>query len=592
MSKIKQFQEILKNKKIDAYIIPSFDYHNSEYVSLYFKGRNYLSGFTGSAGTLLVTQDKALLWTDGRYHIQAAKELENTSIELMKQGIPGVDSIKDYLKKTLADKAILGFDGKVLSTSFVKELVKEIPNIQIVYDYDLLDEIWKDRPALPFSMLYRLEDFYCGKAFNEKITDVRKKMQALKADTHIITSLEDQAWLYNLRANDVIHTPVFLAFTIITENQCLLFIDSRKIDKTIEKYLKDNEITVYEYFEFYDHIKTINNKNILIDLSKVNYSVYASIADTNYLIEASNPTLLMKSIKNETEIKNTKNAHIKDGVAFTKFMYYVKNNINTDKTMTEISVSDYLAEQRKSQQSFVDLSFNTICAYKEHAALMHYSATPETNAILENKNLLLIDSGGHYLDGTTDITRTIALGEISDNQKTHYTTVLKSVIALSEAVFLKEVRGINLDILARGPIWKQLIDYKCGTGHGVGYLLSVHEGPNGFRWHTTSDRNDSAELQPGMITTNEPGIYLEGKYGIRLENEMLCVEKGSSEFGDFLGFETITYAPFDLDAINPNMLNQDEKNWLNEYHNMVFDKISPYMQAEMIDWLKKYTRKL
>ncbi|MDE5715877.1 MAG: aminopeptidase P family protein [Anaeroplasmataceae bacterium] len=590
MDKIRNFQKILGRKQIKAYIIPTSDYHNSEYVSSYFKGRAFLTGFTGSAGTLIITQDKAYLWTDGRYHIQAAKQIENRPIVLMKQGNPGVPTITEFLSNYLIEGDTLAFDGKVLSANMVLELIKNLPNIKIKADEDILQEVWSDRPNLPFSFIYKLETFFTGKSFQEKINLIREEMKQKNATVHILTSLEDQAWLYNLRANDIEHTPVFLAYTIITYEDCYLFLDQRKLDKMLESYLKENKIILNTYFYFYEFIKNLNNQNILVDYNIINYSTYLNIISENTLMNFSNPSLLMKAIKNETEIKNIISAHIKDGVAFTKFMYYLKNNIQTSSSMSEISVSEYLQKQRENQEGFVDVSFNTICAYKEHAAMMHYSATPATNATLKPEDLLLIDSGGHYLDGTTDITRTLALGSLTSTQKLHFTTVLKSVIALSEAVFLKGTRGMNLDILARGPIWKLLMDYKCGTGHGVGYLLSVHEAPNGFRWKTVPERNDSAILVPGMITTNEPGIYLENKYGIRIENELLCVEKDSNEFGEFLGFETITYAPIDLDAIEKKLLTSDEKKWLNQYHEKVFETLEPYLTNEEKEWLKEYTK--
>lgn len=592
MDIIKVLQEKLNEKEIKAYIVPTSDFHNSEYVSDYFKCRSFLSGFTGSAGTLVITQEKAYLWVDGRYHIQAAKQIEGKSITLMKQGLPGVQTIEQFLGSYLQENDVLAFDGRVMSTSSVLAMCSKLPNIKIQADEDLIDEIWEDRPKLPFSFLYKLEEFFSGRSFQEKTKDIRQKMQDYNADIHVLSSLDDQAWLYNLRANDVAHTPVFLAFTILTKTECHLFVDTKKIDKRIEKYLDENDILVHEYHSFYDFLKQINHKSILLDFSKVNYKIYTTLSEQNTLLNHPDPSLLMKAIKNETEIKNTIQAHIKDGVAFTKFMYYVKTNIGKQKNMTEISVSEYLSKQRKKQESFVDLSFETICAYKEHAAMMHYSATPKTNATLKPTDFLLIDSGGHYLDGTTDITRTLALGELTDTQKLHFTTVLKSVIALSQAVFLKGVKGMNLDILARGPIWKLMIDYKCGTGHGVGYLLSVHEAPNGFRWQIVPERNDSAVLVPGMITTNEPGIYLENKYGIRIENEMLCVEKSKNEFGEFLGFETITYAPIDLDAIEPKLLTSDEKKWLNQYHKQVYETLSPFLTEEENVWLLDYTKKI
>lgn len=590
MSLIKDFQQILKQKQIDAYIIPTCDYHNSEYVSAYFKSREYLSNFTGSAGTLVVTQTNAYLWTDGRYHIQAAKEIDTNTITLMKQGIPGVPTMIELLKSILSKNETLGFDGKVIPTSLGISLKTNLPYVNFKTGEDLIAELWPKRPKLPFSMLYRLDSFFAGKSFEDKLSEIKNKMKALNCDTHIITSLEDQAWLYNLRADDVPHTPVFLAYTIVLENQCYLFINKDKIDKTVEKYLKDNNVIVSDYFEFYEFIKTIKDKKILVDFNKINYEIYNAILEKNKLTNAQDPSLLLKAIKNETEIKNIKLAHIKDGVAMVKFLHYVKTKVKYDETLSEISVTNVLENYRREQKGFVDISFNTICAYKEHAAMMHYSAKDSTNYQLKPEGFLLVDSGGHYLEGSTDITRTICLGKPTPEMKLHYTTVLKSVIALSEAVFLKGVKGVNLDILARGPIWKLLIDYKCGTGHGIGYLLSVHEAPNGFRWQIVPERNDSAVLQEGMITTNEPGIYLENQYGIRIENELLCITKGKSEFGDFLGFETITYCPIDLDAIDTKLLTHSERVWIDSYHKNVYDTLSPYLNKEDLYWLRENTK--
>ncbi|MDE7263048.1 MAG: aminopeptidase P family protein [Anaeroplasmataceae bacterium] len=592
MDKIKLLQKKLIQNEIDAYIVPSADEHNSEYLSDYYKARSYLSGFTGSAGTLLITQKKAFLWTDGRYYIQASKQIEGKGITLMKQGTTGVPTLSEFITTNFMENSVIAFDGKVMSASFVLNLLKKDRTLQINDSLDLISEIWEDRPRLPFSFLYKLEDFFTGCTFKQKLESIRKEMLKEKATLHILSSLEDQAWLYNLRANDIPHTPVFFAFTIIDIENCHLFIERKKLDKLVEKYLKENNIIVHEYTEFYEYLKSINGKSILIDLNKANYTIYSSIIAQNEIINHEDPSLLLKAIKNDIEIKNLKHAHIKDGVAFTKLMYYIKKNITEETAMSEISVTNYLYKLRQSQESFVDISFETICAYKEHGAMMHYSATQETNYTLEPSDFLLIDSGGHYLDGTTDITRTLALGELSDIQKLHFTTVLKSVIALSEAVFLKGVKGLNLDILARGPIWKLYLDYKCGTGHGVGYLLSVHEAPNGFRWQIVPERNDSTVFIPGMVTTNEPGIYLENRYGIRIENEMVCIEKGKSEFGEFLGFETITYAPIDLDAIEVSLLSTEEKDWLNQYHKTVYKMISPYLEDDEKDWLKKYTREI
>ncbi len=595
MDEISLFQKKMQDNNIDAYIIPTCDYHMSEYVSDYFKARAYLTGFTGSAGTLVITKEMGYLWTDGRYFIQAATQIEGKPIELMKMGQPDVPDINEFLRDYFNkyENKTLGFDGKVMATSDVLRLKKYLPDdVKIVSDIDLVNLVWDNRPELPFSLIFKLSKFFSGKNYKDKIKDVREKMKENGAEYHLIASLEDQAWLFNLRGSDVSHTPVFLAFTVITDQSTILFTDSKKVDLTIEKYLDDNEIILREYNDIYEYIKGLKDKSIQIDFNKVNYEIF-NILQTrnNKIINNTDPTLLMKSIKNPTEIKNIKIAHERDGVAMVKFMYYLKTNFGkTD--MTELSLSDYLEGLRRKNKGFVDLSFNTICAFKEHGAMMHYSANKESSSKVEKSGFLLVDSGGHYMEGTTDITRTFALGKISDTMKTHFTTVLKSVIALDQAVFLKGCNGQNLDILARGPIWKLGIDYKCGTGHGVGYLLSVHEAPNGFRWKIVPERNDSHEFVPGMITTDEPGIYLENKYGIRTENELLCVEKESNEWGTFYGFETITYCPIDLDAIKPNMLTKDEKDWLNNYHKKVFDLLSPSLTEAEVEWLKEYTKKI
>ncbi len=593
MESLQNLQNKMNEKNYDVFIIPTSDYHGSEYISEYFKTRQYFSGFTGSAGTLLVTKEKGYLWTDGRYFIQAEKELSNSNIVLMKMGQENTPTIIEYLESITKDeKKNIAIDGRTLSAAFVLNLNKKLGNnANIIIDSKTIDEIWTDRPKMPFSVLYQLSEHLIGKSYQEKLNDIKKEMENLDCNTYIISSLEDQAWLYNLRGNDVLHTPVFLAFTIITLEHTYLYVDNSKIEPTVDKYLQKNEIIVRDYDSIYETLKSIKSRKILLNLNKANYQIYSSIEANNTIINHEDITLLMKAIKNPTEIANTKNAHIKDAVAVTKLMYYLKNNFGKTE-MSEISITEYLEKLRKEQKGFIDISFNTICAFNEHAAMMHYSATEESNVQINQPGLLLIDSGGHYLDGTTDITRTFALGEISNQMKLHFTTVLKSVIALSQAIFLEGCNGMNLDILARGPIWKLLIDYKCGTGHGVGHILSVHEAPNGFRYKIVPERNDSHPFIPGMITSNEPGIYLENKYGIRIENEMLCVKKGESEFGKFLGFETLTLVPIDLDAIDQSLLNADEKLWLNNYHKQVYNEISPLLDKNEALWLKKYTKSI
>ena len=590
MEQLEKFQNQMKIYNMDAYIIPTGDFHNSEYVSNYFKGREYLSGFTGSAGTLLVTQENAYLWTDGRYFIQAANEIEGNNVKLMKMGED--QPLEDFLVDFMKDKQTIAFDGRVLPTSDVLSLKNMLPNAKFVSDIDVLGQVWTERPKLPYSLIYKLDKMFAGMTYLEKLEKIREKMKEYGADVHILSSLEDQAWLYNLRANDVSHTPVFLAYTIITLDSVTLYVDSAKIDYSIDKYLNENDIHTKEYFDIYDQLNQIKGKKILMNFNKVNYQLYQGLCNNNELINKEDPSLLLKAIKNPTEIENIKKAHIKDGVAMTKFMYYLKTGYKEGQEMSEISVSDYLEELRRLDKGLVDLSFNTICGFKEHAAMMHYSATPETNSKITGNGFLLVDSGGHYLEGTTDITRTFAMGNVSSEMKRYFTTVLKSPIALASAVFLKGCTGLNLDILARGPIWQLDLDYKCGTGHGVGYLLSVHEGPNSFRWKSIPSKPSGQEILPGMITTNEPGIYLKDKYGIRIENEMLCVEGATNEYGTFLKFETITYCPIDLDAIQKSQLTYIEKEWLNNYHQMVYDKISPYLTKEEVEWLKEYTKKI
>ena len=590
MEQLEKFQNQMKIYNMDAYIIPTGDFHNSEYVSNYFKGREYLSGFTGSAGTLLVTQENAYLWTDGRYFIQAANEIEGNNVKLMKMGED--QSLEEFLVDFMKDKQTIAFDGRVLPTSDVLSLKNKLPNAKFVSDIDLVGQVWKERPKLPYSLIYKLDKMFSGMTYLEKLEKIREKMKEYGADVHILSSLEDQAWLYNLRANDVTHTPVFLAYTIITLDSVTLYVDSTKIDYSIDKYLNENDIHTKGYFDIYDQLSQIKGKKILMNFNKVNYQLYQGLCNNNELINKEDPSLLLKAIKNPTEIENIKKAHIKDGVAMTKFMYYLKTGYKEGQEMSEISVSDYLEELRRLDKGLVDLSFNTICGFKEHAAMMHYSATPETNSKITGNGFLLVDSGGHYLEGTTDITRTFAMGNVSNEMKKHFTAVLKSNIALANATFLKGCTGLNLDVLARGPIWQLDLDYKCGTGHGVGYLLSVHEGPNSFRWKSLPSKPSCQEFLPGMITTNEPGIYLKDKYGIRIENEMLCVEGATNEYGTFLKFETITYCPIDLDAIQKSQLTYIEKEWLNNYHQMVYDKISPYLTKEEVEWLKEYTKKI
>ena len=457
-------------------------------------------------------------------------------------------------------------------------------------DEDLVDLIWTDRPALSKTSPFILEEKYSGKSTAAKLADVRAKMREAGADTHILTCLYDIAWLLNVRAHDIKCVPVILSYLVMNETDCIWFLQEEVLDDTVKAYLQENHITTRPYEDIYEYVKTIPaTAKVLMNESGVNYRIHNSLADGIEVINQVNPTELMRAVKNPVEVDNTRNAHVKDGVAFTKFMYWLKTNIGKI-PMTEISASDYLEERRKEQDGFIEISFNTISAYGANAAMMHYSATPESNAELKPEGFLLVDSGGHYYEGTTDITRTMALGPITDEMRLHFTTVCRSNLNLANAKFLYGCCGLNLDILSRGPLWDLNIDYKCGTGHGVGYILNVHEGPNGFRWRIVPERKDNGTLEEGMITTDEPGVYLEGKYGIRTENELVCHKGEKNEYGQFMYFENITYAPIDLDAIDPDEMTGREKKMLNEYHAMVYRVLSPYMTEEENEWLKHYTR--
>ena len=592
--RIENIRDLMKEKNIYAYIVPSSDYHQSEYVGDYFKSREFMSGFTGSSGTLIISMDEAGLWTDGRYFIQAENELKDSGIKLFKMGEEGVPTIEEYLLEKLPKNSTLGFDGRVMSVKEGQSLANKLAfkGINIEYKYDLVNDIWEDRCSLPTEKAFLLGVEYSGESFSDKLYRIRAVMKEKKATTHILASLDDIAWLFNIRGRDVKSNPVVLSYAVISIDSVYLFIDKNKIGKDIRAELSKENVQIKGYEEVYEFIKNIDEDEVvLIDTSKVNYAIYNNIPSNVQKIEERNPSILFKSIKNEIELKNIRNSHIKDGVAFTKFMYWLKNNIGKIE-ITEISATQKLEEFRREQDKFIEPSFSTIAAYKDHAAMMHYSATEESNYKLEPRDLFLVDSGGQYFDGTTDITRTIALGPIPENVRKDFTNVVRGMIRLSKAKFLYGCRGYNLDILARGPLWEEGIDYKCGTGHGIGFVLNVHEGPNGFRWKVREDIDDSCILEEGMVTTNEPGVYVENSHGIRIENEIVVRKAEKNEYGQFMDFEVITFAPIDLDAIDESLILKDEKVYLNNYHKQVYDKISPYLNEEEKQWLKTYTREI
>ncbi len=590
--RVSKLRELMKEKNIDAYIIPSSDSHQSEYVGDYFKSREFISGFTGSAGTVIVTQEEAGLWTDGRYFIQAEAQLEGSTVKLFKMAQEGVPTTAEYLYDNIPKGGTLGFDGRVVSSKEGANLSEKLAekDIKIEYEYDLIDMIWEDRPALSDSKAFLLDVKYTGESFSSKLARLREKMKQLSTTCHVITSLDDIAWLFNIRGGDVEFNPVVLSYAVVTLEKVYLFVDENKLNDEINSEFVKENVVIKPYNDIYEFVKGIESSEVvLIDGTKINYAVYNNIPEDVRKVDQHNPTLFFKAVKNEVELKNIRNSHLKDGVAFTKFMYWLKNNVGKIE-ITEISASQKLEDLRREQEGFFEPSFSTIAGYKEHAAMMHYSATPETDYKLEAEGMFLIDSGGQYYDGTTDITRTMVLGPISDEYKLHFTSVARGMISLSRAKFLHGCIGYNLDVLSRGIMWQMGIDYQCGTGHGIGFVLNVHEAPNGFRWKVSPDRFETAVLEEGMVTTNEPGIYIEGSHGIRIENEIVTRKAEKNMYGQFMDFEVVTFAPIDLDGIVPELMTHEEREYLNWYHGQVYEKISPHLTDEEREWLKKYTR--
>lgn len=569
--RIQALQNLMKQNHIDIYIIPTSDDHQSEYVGDYFKCREYMSGFTGSAGTLIVTLNEARLWVDGRYYIQGEKQLQGSGIILMKMAMPNVETVHEFLQKD--PSLTIGFDGKTMAY----QQVRDLPN-PIIDDLDLVGVIWQDRPTLSHEPAYLYDIQYCGETRESKLKRVRDMMG--DCQHHLICSLDDIAWLLNIRGQDIHCNPVVNAYALINQTNAYLYVQDDVIKHDIANVLNADGIIIRSYDQIYEDVKNIDG-TIMLDSQSVNYSLIKNLQNAT-IIDRCNPTQLFKAIKNETEIKATKNAHLKDGVAMTKFMYWLKKTIGT-KELDEVDISNQLEQFRRQQEGFLDLSFDTICGYQDNAALMHYKAKKGECAKVTNKGMLLIDSGGQYIDGTTDITRTFILGPLSNEERRDFTIALKAMLRLQNTHFLAGTTGTNLDILARGIIYDYDLDYRCGTGHGVGHLLNVHEGPNSIRPRPLSGKND-APLQPGMITTDEPGIYKEGKYGIRHENELLCIQCTNNEYGQFMKFEPITYVPFDISDLDDHVLSNHEMDALNNYQQFVYDKISPYLSDEEKQW--------
>ncbi len=588
--RIKRLRKLMREGRIDAYLVPTSDYHESEYVGSHFSCREYITGFTGSAGTALIGRDWAGLWTDGRYFVQAASELEGSGVELMKIGEPGVPTIEEYLEKHLPQQGILGFDGRVVSARMGEDLKKRLEsrNVSFAYTEALIGEIWEERPGLSAEPVWVLEERYAGRPAAEKIAELRQEMKAVQATVHILTTLDDIVWLLNIRGNDIPHNPVVLSYAAVTDREFLLFVNSKALSGEVSAYLKGLGVTICPYQEIYTYVQELYHERVLLEKGKVNYAIVNYLDDSNRIIDQMNPTVMKKAQKTQTEIDNLKKAHIRDGVAMTKFIYWVKQNIGKI-PMTECSAAEYLKTLRRKQGA-LDESFATISAYGSNAAMCHYHAEEGRCAVLKPQGLYLVDSGGQYLEGTTDITRTMALGPVTDKEKEHYTLVLMSMLRLGHVRFLEGCSGLSLDYVARELMWQRGLNYNHGTGHGVGYLLNVHERPVGIRFKTVPERQDGAAFMPGMVCSDEPGIYIEGSHGIRTENLMFCKEAQVTEYGRFFSFEYLTYVPIDLEPVDVTLMEARDIAYLNEYHNQVYEKISPYLEKEEAEWLKKVTQ--
>lgn len=591
--RLKKLRALMAEKNINMYIVPTADFHQSEYVGEHFKARKYITGFTGSAGTAVITMDSAGLWTDGRYFLQAGKQLEGTTVELFKMGEPKVPTIEEYIESILPEKGTLGFDGRVVAmgSGQVYEEIVQKKNGSIKYDCDLIDDIWEDRPSLSEKPAFALDIKYTGETTASKLKRVREAMEAAGAKAHIITSLDDIAWLLNIRGDDIEFFPLILSYVIVTMDEAHLFINEKKLSAEIKADLMKNGVTAFHpYNDVYEEVKKFTAKDaLLVDPVRMNYALYNNIPKDVKKVEKENPCVLFKAMKNLTEIENIKKAQIKDGVAHVKFIYWLKQNVGKEK-ITEISAANKLEELRTDQGGFIRQSFEPICAFGEHGAIVHYTSSPETDVELKEGSLFLTDTGAGFYEGSTDITRTIAFGEIPQIMKDHFTLTVQSNLRLAHARFLYGCNGMNLDILARAPFWDNNLNFNHGTGHGVGYLMNIHEAPTGFRWQYRA--HEVHPIEEGMVLTDEPGIYISGSHGVRIENELLACKGEKNEYGQFMYFETITYVPMDLDAINPEMMSIQEKTWLNEYHKTVYDKISPYLNEEEKAWLKEYTREI
>jgi len=587
--RIESLLKHMTENNFDAYIIPSADFHQSEYVAEYFKARNFISGFTGSAGTVVITKEKGHgLWTDGRYFLQAAEELEGSGIKLFKMHQPGVLSYEKWLVKNLKEEATIGLDGRLFSIDQIETLKKELKqkDIEIDASKDLINEIWMNRPDLPEEKIFVHDLKYAGKTIEEKVSQVREKMAEKYIDAYMISSLDDIAWLFNLRGNDVSNNPVFLSYTIMTKDTVNLYVNEEKLTVEAKEQLESSQVTIKEYSQIFKDVAMLKDKKILCSKKKTSEYMANQINESNEVVYGIDLTTHLKAQKNEVEIENLKNVFVKDGIAMVKFLHWLDKNID-QMTIDEVAADEKLQSFRKEQDLYKQDSFPYISGYGSNGAIIHYRAKKESCSKLEAKSLYLIDSGGQYLDGTTDITRTVVLGDLTTEEKTDFTLTLMGHIELSKAQFLEGTYGSNLDILARKPLWDHGLDYKHGTGHGVGFFLNVHEGPQNIALPLKA-----VTLKEGMLISNEPGMYRDGKHGIRLENLVLVQKSRKTDFGQFYRFETMTLCPIDFRGIDQALMTEDQIKWLNAYHERVYEALKHDLSSDEKTWLKKMTKEI
>ena len=580
----------MKKRGISAYVVVTDDFHASEYVGTHFKAREFLSGFTGSAGTLVVLPDSAALWTDGRYFLQAAQQLDGSGIELMRMGEPGVPEIVDFLRDHVEENGFIGFDSRTVSNAFARTIGEKTreKHIRFAGGEDLVDLVWADRPALSCEPVWTLDVKYTGLTRREKLSMVRGKMEELGADVFVIPALDEVAWLLDLRGNDVLFTPVFLSYLLLGRDQATLCVQKEAVSAEIEAQLKADGVSLAPYDDIYRLVAALPTATrVLLDGERANYRITQSVPDGAETLDRPSPIQLMKAMKTPAEQENERLAHIKDGVAVTRFLYWLKHAVGKE-PITELSAAKKLESLRAEGEHYLEQSFDPILAYGAHGAIVHYEPTEETDISLEPHGLCLADTGAQYLEGTTDITRTVALGPLTDEEKRIYTLVLRGHLQLGAAKFLYGCTGENLDMLARTPLWEAGLDYNHGTGHGVGFVLGVHEGPERVHWDVNRQKRHCV-IEEGMIFSNEPGIYLAGKFGVRIENLVVVREAERTEFGRFLKLEPLTLVPYDRDAIDLAMLSSRDVELLNDYHAKVCAAILPYLQGDELNWLKEVT---